>query len=323
MKAYWKLLFLLGLSILKVDCQRAENLKFKDTGIKNRTVTPEEMAKYESDPSYWQPKVDYIYRKAKKAQPYSAGISFLKPSNSNAATQITGGMKAKPKQFPWQILLIVDQSRLCGGTLISTEWVLAAAHCINGGLSFFVAAGGIDQLNDREKGKQTYETKISILHENFDPETAHNDIGLVKVKFYLSADVNVIRLPQFSDGANKFENLDNVLLSGYGRTADTGATSRYLMYVYLQTITNNVCARLFAPEYVPNSVLCTGPDATKSPCVGDSGNALTILMPDKKYTLIGIVSTGPENCVNFISTYTRVTSFLGWISRNTGIKILT
>ncbi|XP_059482430.1 brachyurin-like isoform X2 [Neocloeon triangulifer] len=263
MRAHLVFLVALLSHLMECECARG-NLKFKNLGIQNRTVTPEEMAKYESDPSYWQPKVDFIYRGSKNSQPDSAGVSFVIPSK--VSTQITGGMRAKPKQFPWQILLIADQSWLCGGSLISTEWVMTAAHCIDGGTSFFIAAGGVDQLNDREKGKQTYLSKIANMHENYNSTTAHNDIGVVKVKFYLSQDVNLIRLPRYSDGANKFENMDNVLLSGYGQTADTGDSSRYLMYVTMQTITNNVCARLYAPEYVPNSVLCTGPDATKSAC---------------------------------------------------------
>jgi secreted trypsin-like serine protease len=57
----------------------------------------------------------------------SAGESWVKTSS-----QIIGGAAAVQKQFPWQMLLIVDRSWLCGGSLITANWVLTAAHCVKG-----------------------------------------------------------------------------------------------------------------------------------------------------------------------------------------------
>jgi len=43
--------------------------------------------------------------------------------------RITGGSSAARGQFPWQVALINDGSWFCGGSLISSQWVLTAAHC--------------------------------------------------------------------------------------------------------------------------------------------------------------------------------------------------
>lgn len=49
-------------------------------------------------------------------------------------TRIVGGKNAKPGDWPWQVNIdyednISNPGHLCGGTLITEEWVLSAAHC--------------------------------------------------------------------------------------------------------------------------------------------------------------------------------------------------
>jgi secreted trypsin-like serine protease len=43
--------------------------------------------------------------------------------------RITGGSTASRGQFPWQVALIVENSWFCGGSLISSRWIVTAAHC--------------------------------------------------------------------------------------------------------------------------------------------------------------------------------------------------
>jgi secreted trypsin-like serine protease len=55
---------------------------------------------------------------------------------------------------------------------------------------------------------------------------------------------------------------------------------------------------------------------------GDSGGPLMLLDTDGKYIQVGVVSFGAfVSCNNYPNGYTRVTSFLGWISNITGIAI--
>jgi secreted trypsin-like serine protease len=53
---------------------------------------------------------------------------------------------------------------------------------------------------------------------------------------------------------------------------------------------------------------------------GDSGGPVIIQDTDGKYTQIGIVSFGSAlSCNNYPNGYTRVASYLGWISAETGL----
>ena len=44
--------------------------------------------------------------------------------------KIVGGDEAAENQFPWIVALFVDDAWFCGGSLISENWVMTAAHCV-------------------------------------------------------------------------------------------------------------------------------------------------------------------------------------------------
>lgn len=46
--------------------------------------------------------------------------------------RIVGGVEAVPHSWPHQVGLFIDDMSFCSGSLISSEWVLTAAHCMDG-----------------------------------------------------------------------------------------------------------------------------------------------------------------------------------------------
>jgi secreted trypsin-like serine protease len=115
-------------------------------------------------------------------------------------SQIVGGSRTAQKQFPWQIYLNVDRSWLCGGSVISANWVLTAAHCVIGflfcfwdtlgtdyivvqiyrGTSFVVTVGGVDRTTT-ETGEKTLTSKVAIRHEKYNDDTLINDVAVIKL----------------------------------------------------------------------------------------------------------------------------------------------
>lgn len=69
--------------------------------------------------------IDFTPTGTKKV-PKSAGKA---KAGSPISGHIIGGTDATRGQFPWQAAMILDRVYLCGGSLITTSWILTAAHC--------------------------------------------------------------------------------------------------------------------------------------------------------------------------------------------------
>ncbi|XP_067003858.2 brachyurin [Anabrus simplex] len=249
-------------------------------------------------------------------QPADAGLSRV-----SVHSRIINGEPARRGQFPWQAAIIADNSHLCGGSLISNQWVLTAAHCVEPYTTFLVVLGA-STVWFNESGVVQQATRSKVVHPDYNSQLYTNDIALLRLLSIVSSNtyINAVRLPSASQAENSFEG-SVVRISGWGSTEGGGSTSDYLNFADVTVISNEDCAMWFG-RFVTSTNICTVGEDGKNPCSGDSGGPLITHESDGRYTQIGVVSFGSRQCTaNIPVAYSRVTSFLSWISSTTNIAI--
>ncbi|KAK7865648.1 hypothetical protein R5R35_006905 [Gryllus longicercus] len=235
------------------------------------------------------------------------------------APRVISGIQATRGQFPYQVALYLNGRSFCGGSLISTRWVLTAAHCASGISTFTVYLGAQNLNAANEEGRVIIETTSKIVHPSYSSLLISNDVAVVN----LNQDVqlnNLIQTISLASGSNLFEG-SAARVSGWGKTSDaSNAVSPQLNYVDLTIISNSVCAQTFGSLIIRSSNICTQGVGERGVCNGDSGGPLIDLQSGKQIGIASFVSSA--GCQSGSPNgFVRVTSFAAWISQNTGIAI--
>jgi len=235
---------------------------------------------------------------------------------------IVGGSEAKPHQFPWQVGIFMDGAYFCGGSVISDEYILTAAHCADGFSSFEVIIGAHEVKNPSEEGHLETTTGEAFVHPGWDSWDLANDMAILKVdKISFNDYVSPICLPSQSEVGEAFVG-ETMTVSGWGRESDSSSSiARFLNFVSAPIISNKECNDVYG--IVGDGVICISTDGGKGTCNGDSGGPLVMENSSKTYNQYGVVSFGASaGCeAGYPAGFTRVTEYLDFIADTTGMVI--
>lgn len=236
--------------------------------------------------------------------------------------RIFNGHSSQPGQFPYIALLQINRlqsTTVCGGSLISTKWIITAAHCIHNAVHIDVHLGAHSLKDPTEPHRIVASVNGTIIHFGYIGVMALNDVGLIQLReaITLSNRIQIVRLPV---GRDLYVS-ENVLASGWGRKYTQASNhASILQWARLFVISNEVCMRSLSPLSVRDTVICAQGENSESVCAGDSGGPL-VLEQDGR-TIIGVTSFGHINgChLGHPQGFTRVTSYVSWIRQHTGIN---
>jgi len=266
------------------------------------------------------------YKKGTKSMAGQCGVPAVQ-----GGSRIVGGYEAVPHSFPWMAALFVDEQWFCGGTLISDEWVLTAAHCANGASSMRIMLGAHNVREDTEEGRIEVVTTDFFTHPGWSQFNLHNDLALVHLPFAVNFTENIrpVCLPSHSEAGTAWDG-EEAVASGWGKPTDSATSiSPTLRWVETDTISNTACWIEF-PTAVNKNVICISGAHGKSTCNGDSGGPLYLhkhsgsLDSDlEPYKQIGITSFGSSlGCeIGFHAAFTRTANYLEWIETETNLAI--
>ncbi|KAI1903696.1 hypothetical protein AGOR_G00029880 [Albula goreensis] len=231
-----------------------------------------------------------------------------------SGVRIVGGQTANRGAWPWQVSLQARFQHLCGGSIITPEWIVTAAHCVaelSDPSEWTVFAG---YLTQSEMNSQPGNRVQRIITHNFDSETKNNDIALMKLMrpLTMSDTVRPVCLP--NAGLN-FAAPRKCWISGWGATVSQGQSSEALMEAQISLIDRSVCngPQVYNGE-ITDTMICAGElKGGVDSCQGDSGGPL-VTEQGSVWWLVGDTSWG-YGCAqrNSPGVYGNVTYFLNWI----------
>ncbi|XP_077295762.1 phenoloxidase-activating enzyme-like isoform X2 [Arctopsyche grandis] len=239
----------------------------------------------------------------------------------------------------------VKVAKSCAASLISSKYVLTAAHCVYGtvyvnvGTPTHIRLGEFDTTTNQDciivVGDEDCNDEHSsipiekiIIHPEYDPSNSHiNDIAIIRMKTEATYTdfIKPICLPKKDVTIGKNDNNFNALVSGWG-ISETEQKSNVMLHMSIPFKTLETCQKAYAPLYkrITEKQVCAGGDPGKDSCREDSGGPLVFIFKNsnhrslesfQKAEILGIFSFGPAPCATrgIPGVYTKTYHYLDWI----------
>ncbi|KAJ3629255.1 hypothetical protein MTP99_013658 [Tenebrio molitor] len=250
--------------------------------------------------------------------------------NNPLVNFVVHGKVALAGEFPHMAIIGYGDKNttewLCGGSLISEQFVLTAAHCINSaqtGSARWVRLGNVNlQLTRRYHAPQQFQIVKSFVYPKYKYPSHYHDIALVKLD--RPVEFNPFVKPACLHVHGSFPK--TMTVTGWGTTAFYGIQSSHLLKAEVNLVDSEICKQQYAhtsrkklARGIKKKIqLCAGHPEGRDACSGDSGGPLQFRKRgNRAYFLVAGVTSFGKACglESSAGVYTRVAPYARWIER--------
>jgi len=262
--------------------------------------------------------------------------------------RIVGGYSTEEFEYPWIAAVLRtcgdEYCHICGATIISEEWILTGAHCMNSvPMEELGVLVGDHNLYTISTSQKFIKVKEKVVHPDYNTRgnvssPLNNDIGLLRLEYPIifTSQISPLCLPALGEtgfggsayGTGNTTLLDtagldivgkNATVLGWGMINDAGDFSDSLRGVEVEILENNDCHKLYG--IMTENMMCTSGSNGRGTCFGDSGGPAIVIQPDGSFVQVGILSFGAlAGCEKgYPSGQVLVHKYIDWIQAITGI----
>ncbi|KAM7348081.1 serine protease SP24D-like [Cochliomyia hominivorax] len=232
-----------------------------------------------------------------------------------ATNRIVGGKNAYEGQFPYQVSLRRNGSHTCGGSIISRNFVLTAAHCVgtydNEG-NYYVYDSKVFTIRigttDRFQGGTLMKIAEIITHEDYG--NFLNDVALLRVEEPIIFSDNI---QPISLATTEVPVGEKVVISGWGRLKQGGDLPQKLQWNELTVISRIECKEKINMD--SDSLICLAHEPNNGACNGDSGGPA--IYNGEVVGIAGFVYNGCGS--SYPDGYAKVFFHVDWIKNNSDL----
>ncbi|XP_077372408.1 ovochymase-2 isoform X2 [Festucalex cinctus] len=217
--------------------------------------------------------------------------------------KVVGGTEAIHGSQPWLVSLRKKGFHFCGGVILSSRWIMTAAHCFlsfsKGFLSGVTVVVGEYDRRVEDAEEQVISIQSVSFHEKYHHDVPMSfDVALVQLdqNMKLGSFVQPLCLP-LPDESNSPE--ATCIVGGWGRIKERGRLPSILREVQLELVDPAKCKYVLQTvtkaRNAVNTVVCAGQErGGRDTCQGDSGSPLVCQTRsgNGRWEAVGITSWG-------------------------------